>query len=391
MDEIGFRVGCISSTTVITHKNIQKIRAKTFKKETIQSAFRRTGIWPLNPDVIIKAFKLTQDTQIGDKDTSGRVYNHTPGDLSTAINVPASNEPIPRWIPVNNEFWEAETASDEEYDYIPWTQNNRAFNDEPEDRIELPQLPRDGNVDITDDLIAPLASSHIDELLDSQESIEVEPLQPRGVEDYGNYSTADNPHGAKRVKPRSRGRVISSREGLRIIGERNDIAQESKLTKLQREANIAGNILKLEEERVTKALARQQKREEKEAAKVQKRIEKAHIREEKAQAKIQHKLDKAMKLQALISTGKKPRGRKSTTIKDEEATQQEPVIMAASQRPIRARRSTQKAIEIPSDIEQEDGSDIESLLESDSSASSDSDVNLSDNSGGGPVDYDDYN
>ncbi|KAL5331163.1 hypothetical protein ACEPPN_000692 [Leptodophora sp. 'Broadleaf-Isolate-01'] len=98
-----------------------------------------------------------------------------------------------------------------------------------------------------------------------------------------------------------------------------------------------------------------------------------------------------MKLQALISIKKKPRGRKSTTIKEEEATQQEPVVMAASQRLIRAKRLTQKAIEISSDNEQEDGSDIESPMESDSSADSDSDVNLSDNGGGGPVDYDDYN
>ena len=64
--------------------------------------------------------------------------------------------------------------------------------------------------------------------------------------------------------------------------------------------------------------------------------------------------------------------------------------MAASQRPIRTKRPTQKAIEILSDDEQEGSSDIESLIESDSSADSDSDVNLTDNSGGGPVDYDDY-
>ena len=64
--------------------------------------------------------------------------------------------------------------------------------------------------------------------------------------------------------------------------------------------------------------------------------------------------------------------------------------MAASQRPIRTKRPTQKAIEILSDDEQEGSSDIESLIESDSSADSDSDVNLTDNSSGGPVDYDDY-
>ena len=64
--------------------------------------------------------------------------------------------------------------------------------------------------------------------------------------------------------------------------------------------------------------------------------------------------------------------------------------MAASQRPIRTKRLTQKAIEIFSDNEQESGSDIESLIESDSSADSDSDVNSTDNSSGGPVDYDDY-
>ncbi|KAG4428072.1 hypothetical protein IFR05_016445 [Cadophora sp. M221] len=127
---------------------------------------------------------------------------------------------------------------------------------------------------------------------------------------------------------------------------------------------------------------RQQKKEEKETAKVQKRMEKARIREEKAQAKIQQKLDKAAKIQALISAGKKPRGRKPNTIKEEEATQQEeaiqqePVVMAASQRPIRTKRPTQKAIEI--------------LSESDLSADSDSDVNLTDNGGGGLVDYDDY-
>ncbi|KAL5330032.1 hypothetical protein ACEPPN_003556 [Leptodophora sp. 'Broadleaf-Isolate-01'] len=284
---------------------------------------------------------------MGDKDTGGRVYNYTPGDLSTVINVPASNEPVPRWIPVNNEFWEAEIASDEEYDYVPWTYNDGAFDDEPEDGIELPQLPRDDNVDITNDLIAPLASSRIDELLEVATTPE-QPSQPRGIEDYGNYGlkrinahaefletyedilssplrrlsnkkfrkgstvsaiiadaasqeltstvlnntwgsnslVLNDEEGARRVKPRGGGRVISSGERLRIIGERNDAAQESKLAKLQREANIAGNILKLEEERVTKALARQQKREEKETAKVQKRIEKARIREEKAQAKI---------------------------------------------------------------------------------------------------------
>jgi hypothetical protein len=127
--------------------------------------------------------------------------------------------------------------------------------------------------------------------------------------------------GAKRVKPRGGGRVISSGEGLRIIGDRNESAQESKLTKLRREANIAGNILKIEEEKVARAQARQQKKEEKETTKVQKRIEKARIREEKAQAKIQQKLDKAAKIQALISARKKPRGRKPNTIKEEEATQ----------------------------------------------------------------------
>ncbi|KAL5329985.1 hypothetical protein ACEPPN_003507 [Leptodophora sp. 'Broadleaf-Isolate-01'] len=74
-------------------------------------------------------------------------------------------------------FWEAETASDEEYDYIPWTQNDRAFDDEPEDGIELPQLPRDGNINITDDLIAPLASSRIDELLNIQDLMEVVTLE----------------------------------------------------------------------------------------------------------------------------------------------------------------------------------------------------------------------
>jgi hypothetical protein len=147
----------------------------------------------------------------------------------------------------------------------------------------------------------------------------------------------------------------------------------------------------LEEEKIAKALARQQKKKEKEIAKVQKRMEKTRIREEKAQAKIQYKLDRAAKIQALISTGKKPRGGKPNTINGKEATQQEPMVMAASQRPIRTKRPTQKAIEIPSDTEQESSSDIESVVESDLSADSDSDVNLTDNSGGGPVDYDDYN
>ena len=65
----------------------------------------------------------------------------------------------------------------------------------------------------------------------------------------------NNEDGAKRVKPRGGGRVISSGEGLRIIGDRNESAQESKLTKLRREANIAGNVLKLKEEKIIKALA----------------------------------------------------------------------------------------------------------------------------------------
>ncbi|KAL5329984.1 hypothetical protein ACEPPN_003506 [Leptodophora sp. 'Broadleaf-Isolate-01'] len=218
-----------------------------------------------------------------------------------------------------------------------------------------------------------------------------------GVFSRGSQSLVlNNEDSAKRVKPRGGGRVISSKEGLRIIGEKNEAAQESKLTKLRREANITGNVLKLEEEKVTRALARQQKKEEKETAKVQKRMEKARIREEKAQAKIQQRLDKAAKIQALISAGKKPRGRKPNTIKEEEATQQEeaiqqePVVMAASQRPIRTKRLTQKAIEILSDDEQEGSSNIESLVESDLSANSDSDVNLTDNSSGGPVDYNDY-
>ncbi|KAH9203982.1 hypothetical protein DL95DRAFT_471900 [Leptodontidium sp. 2 PMI_412] len=150
-----------------------------------------------------------------------------------------------------------------------------------------------------------------------------QPSQPKGVVDYGDYGfrkTAEDPRwykktpffdtlygakginahaefletyedilsslskrlsnkkfrkdSAKRVKSRGGGRVISSGEGLRIIGERNEAAQESKLTKLRREANIAGNVLKLEEEKIAKALARQQKKEEKEIVKVQKRVEK---------------------------------------------------------------------------------------------------------------------
>ena len=64
--------------------------------------------------------------------------------------------------------------------------------------------------------------------------------------------------------------------------------------------------------------------------------------------------------------------------------------MAASQRPIRTKRPTQKAIEILSDDEQEGSSDIKSLIESDSSADSDSDVNLTNNSSSGPVNYDGY-
>ncbi|PVH68777.1 DDE-domain-containing protein [Cadophora sp. DSE1049] len=584
MDEIGFRVGCISSTTVITHKNIRKVYTcdpvdresvsviecisaagyaidcyiimpgavylekmfnnnlppgtkiscseKGYSSDELalewlkhfdqQTRGRQQGQWRLlifdgygshmtyefisrlpSPNQSqnlqerdnsvslqayrhmatergchISAFKLTQDTQMGDKDTGGRVYNHTLDNPSNMINVPASNEPVSRWVPANNRFWEAETASDDEYDYIPWIQDDGAFDDEPEDGIQLPQLPRDGNIDITDDLIAPLASSRIDELLDIQDLMEAvtpeQPSQPKGVVDYGDYGfgkTAedprwykktpffDTPYGAKGinahaefletyedilsspskrlsnkkfrkgstvnailadaarqeltsvpsttwgsqslvlndedsakgVKSRGGGRVISSGEGLRIIGERNEAAQESKLTKLRREANIAGNVLKLEEEKIAKALARQQKKKEKEIAKVQKRMEKTRIREEKAQAKIQYKLDRAAKIQALISTGKKPRGRKPNTINGKEATQQEPMVMAASQRPIRTKRPTQKAIEIPSDTEQESSSDIESVVESDLSADSDSDVNLTDNSGGGPVDYDDYN
>lgn len=65
--------------------------------------------------------------------------------------------------------------------------------------------------------------------------------------------------------------------------------------------------------------------------------------------------------------------------------------MAASQRPVRNRRPTQKAIEIASESEEEEGSDAEGDLESVLGADSDSDVNLSDNSRGGAVDYDDYN
>ncbi|KAL5325277.1 hypothetical protein ACEPPN_006402 [Leptodophora sp. 'Broadleaf-Isolate-01'] len=109
---------------------------------------------------------------MGDKDTGGRVYNYTPGDLSTVINVLASNELVPRWIPVNNEFWEAEIVLDEEYDYVPWTYNDGAFDDELEDGIELSQLPRDDNVDIINDLIALLVSSRIDELLEVATTLE---------------------------------------------------------------------------------------------------------------------------------------------------------------------------------------------------------------------------
>ena len=128
------------------------------------------------------------------------MYNHTLDDPSAAIHVPASNEAVSRWVPASNRFWEAETASDEEYDYIPWIYDDEAFDDELEDDIQLPQLPRDGNIDITDDLIAPLASSRIDELLDIQDSMETvtpeQPEQPRGVEDYGDYGlrkTTENP------------------------------------------------------------------------------------------------------------------------------------------------------------------------------------------------------
>lgn len=206
---------------------------------------------------------------------------------------------------------------------------------------------------------------------------------------WGSKSLALNDADAKRrVKPRHGGRVISSGEGLRIIEERNTAKWETKLHKLQKEARVATNALAREEEKENKKEAKKQKKIDAEALKQQKAADKAEkraLKEREAKEKKQAKLNK---LQHLIGDKKKPRGRQST-IKVEESTQQEPVEMTASQRPVRIKKPTQRAILILEDSGEDEDSDEDGLIETDSSPDSDSNVDMDSESGGG-VDYDDY-
>ena len=197
---------------------------------------------------------------------------------------------------------------------------------------------------------------------------------------------------AKRVKPRGGGRMISSGEGLRIIGERNEAKVESELEKARREAQVATNTLKRVEEKAVKAEARKQKKIDSEAAKAKKKTDRELKKITRERERQEKKAAKVQKLQQLLNVGKKPRGR-PPTIKVEEATQQEPepVAMATSQRPVRIKRPTHKAVLIPSDTEEDSNSDADSPGDASDSSDSDSDVNRSDiGSGGGSEDYDDY-
>jgi hypothetical protein len=317
----------------------EQIRALAFTKKNIRSAFAKTGIYPFNPDMVLKALEKQTAKKLGDESTGGRIYNYSKTDPSLGIRVPSSNEPQLRVKPRGLTMWEQQPES---YDA---PEPLSELDEDDEDDLELPLLPRALEIEneignTADDLVEPFSEARLTDYGEENSGI-------RGLDDrwYTRTPFFQTPYGAKgiyehatflekyedemsspsrrlsnhkfrkgaqieanlgaiarenlakkdeesmwakpspfideenlqkHVKPLGGGRVISSGDGLRQIKARKEQEEEDALTKARKELERAERRHQAELDRVEK----ERKREEDIARKEQEKLEKAIRREQ---------------------------------------------------------------------------------------------------------------
>ncbi|KAE8442706.1 hypothetical protein EG329_002951, partial [Mollisiaceae sp. DMI_Dod_QoI] len=230
---------------------------------------------------------------------------------SKAIQVPASNAPKPRVAPQERTIWEA--------------QPDFEIDSELEDEQALPgHREHAENVPDDDVRMEPPTSDRLTDYNEEKKGAEIEALKGAVAQEklnneaslddiWGSSSLFVNEEDANRhVKPVHGGRVIRSGEGLRLIKERNEREQLSKMEKAVRDSNLAARkvqALKDKEQRELEKQERLQRRLEEDA-------ERKRKREERKQKAVENKAKKAEKAAAIeqkwmdaIARGERPKGR----------------------------------------------------------------------------------
>jgi hypothetical protein len=130
---------------------------KTFIKGYIQLLFKRAGIYPLNPEPVLRAIKLRTEKKLGNQEVKGRVYTLNKNCLNEAIYVSVLNEPQARMEPPKCSIWEEQPDTSPDFDSlysdIPSSNNemelpllNQAQNQSTNDTNDLIQLFSETNI-----------------------------------------------------------------------------------------------------------------------------------------------------------------------------------------------------------------------------------------------------
>ncbi|RKF95964.1 hypothetical protein GcM1_068003, partial [Golovinomyces cichoracearum] len=111
--EDSVRSGKDTFTKASFFQSLHQIRTLTFTRATILSGFKRSGIWPLDRNIVLKALHRRSDPKFGDYLNGGCRY--TVYDTTPAIRMPASNEKRSRLPLQQQRMWD----KDEEYGALP--------------------------------------------------------------------------------------------------------------------------------------------------------------------------------------------------------------------------------------------------------------------------------
>jgi len=99
---------------------LQQIRKLSFTKGNIFSAFRRAGIIPLNPDIVIEGLNKILARKSQAKEIKGRIYGYEKDELGRSLYIPASNKPkchIP--VALKNRFINTSNNTSNPWEVMP--------------------------------------------------------------------------------------------------------------------------------------------------------------------------------------------------------------------------------------------------------------------------------